>query len=62
MGVTDAMVQLDAWASLTTERDMFTSDEILDFILDVRQTLTAIEIQSNESELLTDGEDGTVLS
>jgi hypothetical protein len=39
----DALVMLDVWATLTTERTTFTSDEILDFILDVRSTLTALD-------------------
>ncbi len=50
--VDEAVALLDKWAALTTERSMFSSDEVLDFILDVRLAITAItETPVEELEL-----------
>jgi hypothetical protein len=41
-GQVEATELLDAWIVLTTERTMFSSDEVLDFCLDLRQLITPV--------------------
>lgn len=37
----DAIVLIDGWLALTAERDLFSSDDCRDRLLDIRQELTA---------------------
>lgn len=46
---TEAIALLDKWLQLTTERSMFSADEIQDFMLDLRFSLTP----TPEPELVT---------
>jgi hypothetical protein len=45
----EAVELLDIWIVRTTERTMFSSDEILDFCLDLRQLITPLTLDTPEA-------------